>query len=201
MRTSVISRVVPAFVAAIMVSSAAAYAAPMGGMPMGGSGGGPGMTEHHATQAHMRGHDRHGGPGRQGALGRADHVEGRIAFLKAELKITDAQNTQWEAVAKAMRDQSATMNKLHEEHRAARDAARKEATENKDQALTAPEALARREQFAAAHAKAITVRMEGQKQFASAFAALYDGLSAEQKKVADNLFSRGGRAHFAQHRR
>ena len=33
----------------------------------------------------------------------ADHVEGRIAFLKTELKITDAQQPLWNAVADAMR--------------------------------------------------------------------------------------------------
>jgi hypothetical protein len=31
-------------------------------------------------------------------------VDGRIAFLKAELKITPAQETQWQQVAGAMRD-------------------------------------------------------------------------------------------------
>ncbi len=38
-----------------------------------------------------------GGPGRMGMMGMmgmADHVEGRIAFLKAELKITEEQMTQ-----------------------------------------------------------------------------------------------------------
>ena len=33
----------------------------------------------------------------------AGHIEGRIAFLKAELKITDAQQPLWNAVADAMR--------------------------------------------------------------------------------------------------
>src|SRR5579864_6917735 len=32
------------------------------------------------------------------------HIEGRIAFLKAELKITDAQAPQFDKVAQAMRD-------------------------------------------------------------------------------------------------
>jgi hypothetical protein len=39
-----------------------------------------------------------GGPGRigmMGMMGMADHVEGRIAFLRAELKITEAQMPQW----------------------------------------------------------------------------------------------------------
>lgn len=36
-------------------------------------------------------------------MGMADHVEGRIAFLKAELKITDAQLPQWNTFADALR--------------------------------------------------------------------------------------------------
>ena len=38
---------------------------------------------------------------------RASHIEGRIAYLKAELKITPAQEAQWDKVAQAMR-QNAT---------------------------------------------------------------------------------------------
>ena len=33
----------------------------------------------------------------------AGHVEGRLAFLKTELKITDAQLPLWNAVAEAIR--------------------------------------------------------------------------------------------------
>lgn len=189
MKTSIISRAIPAFAAVILVSSAAAYAAPMGGF-------GPGVADGRATPVHMRGH---GGPGGAAMFDRTDHIEGRIAFLKAELKITDAQNAQWEAVAKALRDQSAAMTKLREDFRAARGAARKEAAgrKEKDQALTAPEVLARREQMRELHAKAIAVRAEGQKQFAAAFTTLYDSMSAEQKKIADSLFARGGHARFA----
>jgi hypothetical protein len=37
----------------------------------------------------------------------ARHVEGRIAFLKAELKVTDAQLPLWNPVAGAMRGRRA----------------------------------------------------------------------------------------------
>lgn len=33
----------------------------------------------------------------------AEHIEGRLAFLKTELKITDAQMAQWNAFADALR--------------------------------------------------------------------------------------------------
>ena len=42
----------------------------------------------------------------------ARHVEGRIAFLKTELKITDAQQPLWNAVADAMRADAASIGDM-----------------------------------------------------------------------------------------
>ena len=67
----------------------------MGSMP-GASGGTP-----------MMGGQQMGGMPMMGMMqmmgSMADHVEGRIAFLKTELKITDAQQPLWNAVGDAMR--------------------------------------------------------------------------------------------------
>jgi len=41
------------------------------------------------------------------------HVEGNIAFLKAELKITDAQQKPWDEFADAMRTNAKQMNEMH----------------------------------------------------------------------------------------
>ena len=41
------------------------------------------------------------GPG--SGMSTIDHIEGRIAFLRAELKITDAQMSAWNAFADALR--------------------------------------------------------------------------------------------------
>lgn len=181
-------------IAAVLLSSilasAAAFAAPTGGLS------GLNGSESHATPVHMRGH--HGGQAR--GFGMTDHIEGRIAFLKAELKITAAQQTQWAAVEKAMRDQSAAMTKLREEFRADREKIRaeREKTAKPDgekrearQPLTAPETLALRSKMAEGHAKAMTTRIDGQKQFAAAFTTLYGQLSDDQKKAADGLLARG----------
>src|SRR5690242_7810319 len=46
---------------------------------------------------------------------RLDHIEGRIAFLKAELGITDAQQPQWNAFADAMRAQASKLRTMHEQ--------------------------------------------------------------------------------------
>ncbi len=41
------------------------------------------------------------------------HVDGRVAFLKAELKITDAQSKVWDDYASAMRTNSQVMINMH----------------------------------------------------------------------------------------
>src|SRR5215472_4449437 len=42
----------------------------------------------------------------------AKHIEGRLAFLKTELKITDAQLPLWNAFAQAVRDDANTMHAM-----------------------------------------------------------------------------------------
>ena len=107
------------------------------------------------------------GPGR--------HVEGRIAFLKAELKITDSQAPLFERVAQAMRDNVKEMAQLHEQRRA-----------DRDKPKTAVESLEARAHFG-------QLRMDQTQRFLAAFKPMYDGLSDEQKKTADELL--GGHRH------
>src|ERR1700757_2322769 len=54
----------------------------------------PSEVRHHAMERMMPG----------------QFVDGRIAFLKAELKITPAQETQWQQVAAAMRENAKTLD-------------------------------------------------------------------------------------------
>jgi len=180
MSNRVLTRSVSAIFVATMLSSTAAFAAPLGVAPAAGSAG----IESHATPVQMRG----GHFGHHRNMGGVDRVEGRIAYLKAELKITDAQASQWEPVAKAMRDQSAALKALHDQ-RPKRDRAERE------RALTAPETLARREAMIGMKTKVLAVRAEGQKQFTDAFTKLYAQLSDDQKKTADSLLTWHGRGH------
>ena len=75
------------------------------GMPGGMAGGGdmPMM----GMMRMMMGRD---GMGMMGAMAR--HVEGRLAFLKTELKITDAQLPLWNALADAMRANAKSMGDM-----------------------------------------------------------------------------------------
>ena len=57
----------------------------------------------------MMGQDGMGGMPMMAAM--AGHVEGRLAFLKTELKITDAQLPLWNAVAEAIRANAKSMGR------------------------------------------------------------------------------------------
>jgi hypothetical protein len=109
---------------------------------------------------------------------RPSRVEGRIAFLKAELKITDAQTPQWNAVADAMRKNDAAMRDLMRQAREAR-----QQQQQQPSSSNALDALARRERFAEARAESV-------RNFAAAFRPLYASLSDEQKRTADELLGR-----------
>jgi protein CpxP len=108
------------------------------------------------------------------------HIEGRIAFMHAELKITAAQESAWNRVADAMRASAKRKDALFQQMRATR-----------DQPQTAVEKLDRRVSF-------IQAQATDEKAFADAFKPLYQSLSDDQKKSADELFNRprhGGWRH------
>jgi hypothetical protein len=97
----------------------------------------------------------------------ADHVEGRIAFLKTELKITDAQLSQWNTFADALRSN-------------ARQTAEMLGTVGQATTLNAPDRLDRRE-------KMLTSMLAMVRSTKAALSPLYSALSNEQKKQADSL--------------
>jgi hypothetical protein len=99
-----------------------------------------------------------------------DHIEGHIAFLKAELKITPAQEADWDKVTDAMRTD---VSEFH-------DASRKYM--NRKTEPTALESLTERTEFA-------ELRAQGERRFLEVFKPLYSSLSASQKQSADELFA------------
>ena len=108
----------------------------------------------------------------QGGMGgmMAGHVEGRIAFLRTELKITDAQQTLWNALADVMRGNTASMGGM------ANGMAMMGAT------ATLPDRLAARE-------KMMTARLEQMRKLKVAIEPLYAAFDDAQKKTADELMS------------
>jgi protein CpxP len=119
-------------------------------------------------------------PQNQAAAGatetKGESVEQRITNLHAALKITAEQGTQWNAVAQAMRENAANMDKLVA-------ADRTTAPQN----MSAVEDLKSYQKFAQAH-------VDGLKNLIASFDKLYAAMPDAQKKVADGVFntSRGG---------
>ena len=98
------------------------------------------------------------------------HIDGQIAFYKAELKITDAQSPQWNAFADALRG-SAT--RLHQTMAHGTDA---------KEVVTAPERMQRRVTM-------LTAQLDAAQTVLAAANPLYAVLTDEQKKVADELMT------------
>jgi hypothetical protein len=98
------------------------------------------------------------------------HIEGGIAFYKAELKITDAQAPQWNALADALRANGARLRQAMMKGNEAQGA------------VTAPEQIERRLAMLA------ELRDTTQAMLVAA-KPLYAALSDEQKKVADELMA------------
>jgi len=109
-----------------------------------------------------------------GMMGMADHVEGRIAFLKAELKITDAQMPQWSAFADALRANAHRMSGMPAMMMQGGMMGQGGAS------VTAPDRFDRME-------KMMSAMLEAVKGTKAALTPLYAVFTEEQKKVADQL--------------
>jgi hypothetical protein len=107
---------------------------------------------------------------------KGETVEERISSLHASLKITAEEESNWAAVAQAMRDNDAAMQKLV----AARTAA-------SAQTVSAVDDLKSYEQFAQAH-------VEGLKNLIASFQTLYGTMPDSQKAIADKVFEHAGHA-------
>jgi hypothetical protein len=106
-------------------------------------------------------------------------VDGRIAFLKAELKITPAQETQWQQVATAMHQNATALDQVMGNAR------------QQSGSMDAVQRLALREQFA-------KVRADNDARLLTAFKPLYASLSPEQQQMANTLAeAHHGRHHHA----
>src|SRR5580658_3270701 len=115
----------------------------------------PAEHDHHGMHEHFV-------PGR--------HIEGRLAFFKTELKITDAQAPLWEKVADTMRAQVKERREAFEKRRAEHEKAGADHAQPK----TLIERLEMRERFGEA-------RVKDTQRFLAAFKPLYDSFSPEQK--------------------
>ena len=105
---------------------------------------------------------------------KGETVEQRIATLHSALKITPDQDAKWKAVAQAMRENAAAMEKLEAETR-----------KIPQQTMTAVDDLNMYQKFAQAHVDGLTNLIDD-------FKALYAAMPAAQKKNADVVFRSSG---------
>lgn len=106
------------------------------------------------------------------------HIDGRIAYLKAELKITPAQEPQFDKVAQAMRENATDRQKNFEAMRAER-----------GKPHSAVDSLN-------ARIKMSQDRARNDQRLLAAFKPLYDSLTPDQKQVADHM---AAPHHFGRH--
>jgi hypothetical protein len=140
-----------------------------GMMGMGGQGMMGGMSMMNMMgMMQMMGGD---GPG----MGMIDRVEGRIAFLRTELKITDAQAGAWNAFAAALRTNAQSLG-------TARGMMMGRMGAGQPQAQTLTQRLDAQERW-------LNARLEGTRSLKTAFTGLYGALSEDQKKTADDLLA------------
>ncbi|MFZ2158816.1 MAG: Spy/CpxP family protein refolding chaperone, partial [Bradyrhizobium sp.] len=114
------------------------------------------------------------GPG-MGGMATIDRIEGRIAFLRAELKITDAQAGAWNTFAEALRDNAKKLGEL-------RASMMGKPGDAQQQAPTMADRLDRQEQW-------LLARLEGTRAMKAAFSKLNEALSDEQRKAANDLLA------------
>ncbi|WP_192499186.1 Spy/CpxP family protein refolding chaperone [Skermanella pratensis] len=156
---------------------------PMQGMPMGGGQGGmmmdcpmmrSGQGGASAGMPMMQGM----GQGMMGNMGQGgmgmpfEHAEGRIAFLKAEIGITDAQQNAWNAFADAMRRNAETHRAMHRQMMSAEAAAASDWQERLDR-----------------RTRMMTARAEAMTALNAAAGPLFSALSEDQRQKAERLLS------------
>jgi hypothetical protein len=167
------SVLISSFVALALAGGAVTAAAQQRGP--GWDGMGPGMIGRDWGRGPgwmgMMGMGMMGGCPMMGTDGRAStFIDGRLAFLKTELAITDAQKDAWNAYAEATKRNLQSMQTMWQTMQKVFDA--KTPVERLD-----------------AHVAAMESRIQALKEVKPALAKLYDALGAEQKKTADEILT------------
>ena len=125
----------------------------------------------------------------------SERVEARLAYAKTALKISDAQQSQWESFANVLRKHARDGDQRIQKMRAQRETAG--AAPSARAPVSAIERLERRQQH-------MTHRAARLNEVIAAAKPLYAALSPEQKQIADAMLAQqrgGGRGHHHHQRR
>ncbi len=105
-----------------------------------------------------------GGPG--------EYVEGRLAFLRTELGITESQENLWSVYADAVRATAGSMQQMHDMMMSS----------------NGPASLPERMEL---HQQMMSAALEALRTLRKAAVPLYEALDEEQKHVADSIMGMG----------
>ena len=160
MKPTLITRFAPALLIATLALPAGTLAQSSPGSPATGAATSPsGAPPQSARPASRQQADGHKG----------ERVEQRIANLHAKLHITSAQDQQWQQFAQVMRDNARNMDQTFRERA------------QNFQSLNAVENMQSYADIAQRHAQDV-------QRLVPAFQNLYNSLSDEQKRTADQVF-------------
>ena len=143
-------------------------------------------------------------PERRAFRSPSERVEARLAYIRTALKITDAQQPQWEGFANVLRKHARVMDERMAKRRAAMD------ERMKQRQAQGPQQDAQRPQRPNVSAidrlertqRRMAERSTRLNEVIAAAKPLYASLSPEQKQVADDLLARQGRGgHHQRHGR
>ncbi|MGJ0509114.1 MAG: Spy/CpxP family protein refolding chaperone [Methylocystis sp.] len=100
-----------------------------------------------------------------------EHVDGQLAYIRAELKLTPAQEAQWNVFATVFRD---------EKERQALNCRRAQDQNRQMAAASLPDSMRLRAQH-------LSEQLDSLRRLDAALQPFYESLSKEQKKVADDI--------------
>jgi LTXXQ motif family protein len=151
-----------AVVGLVVAAVGTVHAQPWGGMRHGGT------MALHVGYGHSKGGWNHGG---HRMCGKGRYLDGRLAFLKAELKITPEQEQVWNDYAAAVRTSADGMKEHCDDIKEVK---------GEDNRPPLPERLDLR-------TKMMEAQLEALRAKGKALKPLYDALSDDQKKTANEL--------------
>ncbi|MDB5863753.1 MAG: hypothetical protein JWO70_1559 [Betaproteobacteria bacterium] len=135
----------------------------------------------------------------------SERIEARLAYARTQLKITDAQQPQWENFANVLRKHARAMDERFQQRRASweaaraqsggqgGDAARPHSARPQRPTVTAIERLERTQQR-------LAERQARLNEVVAAAKPLYVALSPEQKQIADGMLAHQGKGGHGQER-
>ena len=128
-----------------------------------------GGSGHHFSGKHGCGHGSHQRGGKRW-FGSTKHMEGKLAFMRTELKITPEQEPVWEQFAGSLRDLAANRSRARGEFKHNRSTDQADVIERMDRRLAMMES-----------------GMEHLRTVSTAFKELYSKFDSEQREVVNSL--------------